>query len=63
MEPRPVTVLVRSVVASIFASIDPSPINIVAVIEEAVSCCDDTKEANNDPELIFRDEIVAKLLR
>ena len=67
--PRPTSELVRSIVPRpppvpvIFVSIDPSPINIVALIEEAVTCCDDTKEANKDPVLIFRDEILLKLLR
>ena len=42
---------------------DPSPTNLSAVIDDAVICCDDKKEAKTDPELIFRDEIVAKLLR
>ena len=67
--PRPTSELVRSIVPRpppvpvIFVSIDPSPINLLAVIEEAETCCDDIKEANNDPELIFRDEIVVKLLK
>ena len=40
---------------------DPSPTNLSAVIDDAVICCDDKKEAKTDPELIFRDEIVAKI--
>ena len=67
--PRPTSELVKSVIPKPppppgkLVNNDPSPINLLALIDEAVTCCDDTKEANKDPVLIFRDEILLKLLR
>ena len=65
--PSPVTVLVRSVVArplpGKFVSREPSPINLFAVIEDAMIRCDDRRDAYIDPVLIFKDEMVAKLLK
>ena len=61
--------LVRSVAArpppppGKFVSKEPSPTNLLAVIDDAVICCDDTNDAKSDLELIFIDEIVLKLLR
>jgi hypothetical protein len=42
---------------------DPSPTNLFAVIEDAMIRCDDKKLVKCEPELIFRDETVLKLLR
>ena len=61
--PSPAVIYVTPVPPGKLVNNDPSPINLLALIEEAVTCCDDTKEANKDPVLIFRDEILLKLLR
>ena len=66
--PRPSIVLVKSIIPrpplpGTFTSKEPSPINLFAVIEDAMIFCDDMKEAKSDPELILRDEMVAKLLK
>ena len=59
--------LVRSVVArplpGKFVNREPSPTKLLALIDDAVICCDDRKKEKSDPELIFIDEMVAKLLK